>query len=1152
MAVQFLENYMVLRKAPTTRALSLRAGLEVVSPANPTERSYRDLLEEANRNYFHREYGIALSNYLELRHVILVQSHPEMPVAPGKWGLLDIDFSAVAFDRVAELSRRYYEITPPGRPVNPKLDFDPVVNPGEFDANPALAKFASLGIDAAVRPVSEAVALRERGRMEVRRGALEDATALYQRAHDAALVSGEFALAAESLNEAAVMMATYAPPAERTDSLAVAAESLQGAVSLFALAGDRTGQNAATANLASISEEMGNDRDAAKGRSSIPSDFVLRLESTGRTLGVDQLAVEPPKQSRPRLKGFLVPRPQTRHEYLMAEDGSWDLVTAKIAARPEPTRRRVGILRNPSVKEISIAKANFQGELATNLYEPRKTATTLAGIDFFEELWPNFVAYIPHLYFFVLPVAIGDTYMALGQYQSALNEYATAAKYTFINKEIESPYLWMQMAKANLRWGDELFRREEPAAAKARYEQIVKTDLSVPAESPLYSGSAMTPLKAIVGEAIKQIKGEEHAPVNSKIVELVAKAHLQLQKIGANLNFLGLGQDHYPVLKFKYLQSVATYMADNAIQAERTFINFRQAAENQKLERMQLENDLVTKQSLAAMEAKRMQDAALEVEYATKAEQYASQRKQHADEAVEEWDTKGREVARMNATLAWASAAANDQKIKVGGVDYRGETHSFETDVEQFYDIVTDWREQLNWEMQNARLERQADELKSEIALAKTRKQQALVRQELQQMSVNLANLRVDGAQDLLDYSSERMFDEDLWFQLAGELQDLAREYLDMAIYAAFLMERAYDLEFDRDLGRIRFDYGVGGPEGLLGGDHLKRDISSFNLDYLEHAQKQNPLRLLISLRDSFPGEFDTFVNEGILPFRTDLELFDRSFPGTYGRKLKKLEVFVEGLVPPEGICGTLLHQGISTEWRRSGANWAKHTRVMPADTMVLSSYDYRRDVMVFQPREELLGQFENLGPEGNWTLELPQSANDLDYRAITDVKLALYFDANYSEDLRAHVRATYPDAGGKLLRLSSRFHFPDQYFLLDRERAVSFELHYSRFPYNQAKLALTSFAVQVVGKAGEPLSGVDLEVHRISDDSSAAGTTDAAGVVSSNAGTMAPFAAWKGDSPIDEFRVEFADGVDTTQIGDVILALGYSFAYRPDGSLGP
>jgi hypothetical protein len=45
---------------------------------------------------------------------------------------------------------------------------------------------------------------------------------------------------------------------------------------------------------------------------------------------------------------------------------------------------------------------------------------------------------------------------------------------------------------------------------------------------------------------------------------------------------------------------------------------------------------------------------------------------------------------------------------------------------------------------------------------------------------------------------------------------------------------------------------------------------------------------------------------------------------------------------------------------------------------MVLSSYQFRRDIAVFQPSEELLGLFENNAPQSDWTLEIPRSGNNL------------------------------------------------------------------------------------------------------------------------------------------------------------------------------
>jgi hypothetical protein len=412
----------------------------------------------------------------------------------------------------------------------------------------------------------------------------------------------------------------------------------------------------------------------------------------------------------------------------------------------------------------------------------------------------------------------------------------------------------------------------------------------------------------------------------------------------------------------------------------------------------------------------------------------------------------------------------------------------------------------------------------------------------------------LEASQEVLEYSENRLFDEDLWFQLAAQLQDLARSYLDSAIYAALLMERGYDLEFDRRLNRIRTDYMLGVPAGLLGGDHLKRDILSFTSDYLENAQKKNPVRLALSLREEFPSSFATFVNTGILPFRTDLEIFDRRYPGTYRRKIKKIELFVEGLVPLEGASGFLTNNGISAEWRMVSGAWVKFIRVMPVERMVMSSYQFRRDIAVFQPSEEMLGQFENMGPQCEWTLEIPRSGNNIDYNAISDIKFVVYFDADFHDGLAAYVKALYPSTGGRSTVLSSRFQYPDEYFRLDAERSVDFIVTSNSIAFNHEAPALTAFGIRLLpvslpGGAAS-VENVPLIITRVSDGSSVTANTSAQGTVAGAADTMAPFAAWKGASPVDTWRVALGEGVNSANIADVQVFYTYAFKYRADGSL--
>jgi hypothetical protein len=133
---------------------------------------------------------------------------------------------------------------------------------------------------------------------------------------------------------------------------------------------------------------------------------------------------------------------------------------------------------------------------------------------------------------------------------------------------------------------------------------------------------------------------------------------------------------------------------------------------------------------------------------------------------------------------------------------------------------------------------------------------------------------------------------------------------------------------------------------------------------------------------------------------------------------------------------------------------------------------------------------------------------------------------------------------------LSSRFHFPDQYFRLDGDRKVNFTIHRARLPYNHENHRLTGLAVTVLDRSGAGLAGLALTITRVSDAASVNATTDAAGRILPDPATMAPFAAWRGDSPVDGFTVAFDATVDTTRIGDVQLALDYAFTWRADGSL--
>jgi hypothetical protein len=1153
------ENFVSVRKLyPRVSERLPRTRMAVADPASPTERDYRDLLSEANLNFFHREYSIALQNYLALRQKILEQSHPEMPHAPGLGIYLDLDWSAVKATQLMEFSRREVLKLAPGAGVKLPLSDERVIKAGELPVNPVFSKWSDVGIDSRRVVTDDVLSQRERARELIVAGNWREAEKLYEAAATAAAESGNLEWAAQLTNESASMLVTYAGGNERQAALEQALAGFTKAEQLYSRAGNLEAVDVVRINRANLQREI-NGSGAVPAAGSVLAaaapERTVRL-ATGGSLNLHDLLRPDAAIARVELRAGVV-QPQTTRLMMVADVTGWKSATAMLeqaaaAGAGATAAKTIGLFSPAGPKMLSLEANTFTTSLTDTIYNSRIQATVLEDLNFYEVVEVNFVTYFVHLYFFVLPIAIGDSYAAMGLYDKALKEYRSVLAYPFLNLGIEAPYVWQKMADAYIQWGNSLYRREQRAAAREKYEFILLTDLTVPS-TELYQGK-LGIMQAPAAEVIKELKNEPRGPVNPKVAAIIAQAAMRLKYLANNFNYFGIGADYAPIFRYKYLQSVATYMADSAIEAERTFIGYRSTAENQKIEHMQMESAVDVNKAALAIENKRIEDAALEVEAARRTREYAEVRKKNADDALTEWDTKGRELTSMNAALSWASAAANDQDIRYTGVRYDGARHDYEGTVEEFFDTVGEKREWLDWELQRNRIERQRAEAAAEVAMAQTREQQAQVRYEVQALSVILQQKRLEASQEVLEYSENRLFDEDLWFQLAAQLQDLARSYLDSAIYAALLMERGYDLEFDRPLNRIRTDYMLGVPAGLLGGDHLKRDILSFTSDYLENAQKKNPVRLALSLREEFPSSFATFVNTGILPFRTDLEIFDRRYPGTYRRKIKKIELFVEGLVPLEGASGFLTNNGISAEWRMVSGAWVKFIRVMPVERMVMSSYQFRRDIAVFQPSEEMLGQFENMGPQCEWTLEIPRSGNNIDYNAISDIKFVVYFDADFHDGLAAYVKALYLSTGGRSTVLSSRFQYPDEYFRLDAERSVDFIVTSNSIAFNHEAPALTAFGIRLLpvslpGGAAS-VENVPLIITRVSDGSSVTANTSAQGTVAGAADTMAPFAAWKGASPVDTWRVALGEGVNSANIADVQVFYTYAFKYRADGSL--
>ena len=280
------ENFLSVRKLYPRITERVQSRMAVADPVSATERDYRDLLSEANLNYFHREYSIALDNYKSLRYKILVQSHPEMPKSPGLHTILDLDYKAIDPKRLLEYSRRVYIRPNPGDPIPMQLADTRLIQASEVTPNPVFQEFTQIGLDAKVLSATDINGLLDSARDLVVTGAVDTAVKVYQQAASQALDTGQLKLAAQTIEESIAMRAAYAKGQQRAATLRTALEEVSAAEQIYTQLNDSAALAVMKANRGNIMSELGTQPPAQPHLTH--DDAVIRL-ADGEAIPVSRL-----------------------------------------------------------------------------------------------------------------------------------------------------------------------------------------------------------------------------------------------------------------------------------------------------------------------------------------------------------------------------------------------------------------------------------------------------------------------------------------------------------------------------------------------------------------------------------------------------------------------------------------------------------------------------------------------------------------------------------------------------------------------------------------------------------------------------------------------------------------------------------------------
>jgi Tc toxin complex TcA C-terminal TcB-binding domain len=822
----------------------------------------------------------------------------------------------------------------------------------------------------------------------------------------------------------------------------------------------------------------------------------------------------------------------------------------------------------PAIFELNLADANRIDQVRQVIYQTRVNAASLSqlGVGVGATLLPDwFRVNIPRHYFYTVQICLGDTYVALGQFAESLQHYESARDYQFLNVAIEAPNTWIRMARCLLKWGEDLYRKNQINDALGKLQAIIEVavtgELSVPADSPLYNRPPFAAIQPQLQAFIQTLNTENPATLNPEMAMIIRQARVYQDMIHAGLNILGLPLELIPIFRFRYLQAVARYFAEQAIKAERDYITFKSTSEQETAALLQLQQAEDLARDNVELERRRVDEAVAEQDFAAAAQTAANNRVANAAARRNDYITVSADKVALDTATAHASGGFTETE---GGYQVNLATSGQTVNLgDKDYEIMRNaaWhRGMIQRQFELDDMQRTINEYQDNADVAAAQAALAAKRRSVADQNKAIADLRLTQASANRQFAEDKTFNGELWSNLADRMREISQLYLDRAIEIALMMQAAYNFESDTNLNKIGTNYSTGEElGGLLGGDALLADINFFTFHQITQTRsKEIPAKAIISLADRYPFSLFQFRRTGIADFETKLEDFDRMYPGSYMHKIKAVELVVEGLINADGWSGCLKNSGTSSF--RTRDNQLK-TRLQPAETLLLSTYSIKSDAVVFQPSEETLGVFEDSGAATAWTLHIPRGSNDLNYDAISDVKVVLYYRSFFDPGLEATVRAALPANGTRARSFSLRFNYPDAFFLFLERGNVGFDIRTRDFPFNQTNPTIDRIAVYVLTEDGVSPQNIEVQLSNTTAAHQATVQTGADGTASSDAANPgAPLNAFIHDSPLDSWSVLIDRAANPAVfreeppgsgifrivgIRDIVVTLDYRFAFR-------
>jgi hypothetical protein len=1123
------------------------------SPVTRFEKRVHRMYLEGQRHFHHDEFRLALDTFRELQALILKTADPKMPLDPHRIAGFKFPRDATLVNALIGRSADILINTPvethtfPPEVIAKKSALAPAVQ-SKLKSAIATDLQVTSHHGAVIDRVTLATKSAEKGNWKDALTHLNEALEMTPRTDNLVRASllHDLSIFKEKLNQ-------------RQEAVQFAAQSIE----LFAAARRPQAQVHALFTQSGIF--------ARGGKADLAKQAVTQANALQKRHNLHHIAIQPLRETSPSalrptglgrltLTGRLTPTGGVLGDRVEDETVERQISTTEVPALMGT--QYIG--QEAETKTLTLGASGaasivIDRRATANVSRFARSLASAAKLELLTDFWRTpiqMVPYLPHLYFFVLPMAIGDCLAGLGNLEDAEEEYLSVLAYPFINKKFEIVRWWTRLAELYLDMGDEAYRRAKDNAqgwdaAKVHYEKILLTSGQVPARSPLYQNAKLATIKRRVTDFLAASNPVAHQD-NPRILTKVLRARVKLNQIQAGLNFFGFAPGYLPPFSFEYLQNTARYFAQNAAQIEQQYIQYKSTAENEEFRREQLDQQADVARQTVILEQRGLAEANAGIQVANASVNYAEVQRQNAVQAKQDFQNVRWELLELAEAEAWANASSVDRDDQVK-LTWNG--HYYSSSKKRRNVVLKELayqRTRISHDLEANKLDREIDSATAYKAIAQAQLTQAQARRDVALQRIQIAELQQRQAEENRDFMDMKEFSARLWYELAREARRLSRRYLDMAIEVAMLMERAYNAETERGLHIIRFEYGRASTQDLLESSRLLLDIDHFTFDHATTIKpKKSPVKKTISLADRRPMAFHQLQSTGKCFFQTELQDFDREHPGLYLCKLRSVDLLFVGITESAtSIAGTLRNVGVSKFRTESGAVLS---RQYPADVMPLSQYDIRQDTLAFRFSPNDLKLFENNGIDTMWQLELPLDANDFDFNEILDIQMVLYYDGFFSPALETQVKNNLPIRDTASRAVSMRLWFPDELFYLKNQGDAELVFAPDQFPRNQTNLQRSDVVVKALGDPGV-FNGLTLRLRSENLNREIKLQTNADGEVNDSTPGR-PLRQLRNKSMFDTWTIRITEAdnpglvvdgrVDLRGIQDILVFFEYGFDYR-------